>query len=115
MGATTLPISSPYLITVSPTARSLSAVFWPVGRRLFRGDAKITVVFGYHRQHVGSGRKVFDHHNADIVVTGMNQKLRDRHGHLLMSYVLYKSWRPGKRPIAGLRHKPDRRCGPGFP
>src|SRR6202012_4130398 len=35
MGATTLPMSSPYLITVSPTARSLSAILWPMGAACF--------------------------------------------------------------------------------
>jgi hypothetical protein len=31
MGATTLPMSMPYLMTVSPTAMSFSATLWPIG------------------------------------------------------------------------------------
>ncbi len=31
MGATTLPMSSPYLMTVSPMARSCRAILCPIG------------------------------------------------------------------------------------
>ena len=40
IGCTTLPMSTPYLITVSPTAMSFSAILWPSGMSWQRGRVR---------------------------------------------------------------------------
>ena len=52
IGCTTLPMSTPYLITVSPTAMSFSATLWPIGMScahssaIVRSSSRISPVSG---------------------------------------------------------------------
>src|SRR6476661_6766199 len=41
IGCTTLPMSTPYLITVSPTAMSFSATLWPIGMSCRHSSAMV--------------------------------------------------------------------------
>ena len=74
--ATMRPISSPYLMTVSPFLSAFSATLWPIGMCGFGLELERLVGLGDDAQHVGPGFQALDHDDADVVLRAVHQKVR---------------------------------------
>ncbi len=68
IGATTLPMSTPYLITVSPVGHVLERDLVADRDVLARGDAHMLVLVHDPAIELHAGFDAFDHHHGDGVV-----------------------------------------------
>jgi hypothetical protein len=88
MSAMILPMSSPYLMAVSPDLRSFSAILWPIGTSAPASELGSGIVMGDTAQHVGAGRQPFDNDHADIVGMFMDEKMGNFRHNCLLKYLV---------------------------
>ena len=79
---TILPISSPYLMTVSPAFRSFRATLCPIGMSRLGSQPEVRIVVRDDAQHFSAGFQVLHHDDTDRIVRVMDQQLGDV-GHVL--------------------------------
>ena len=88
--AVTTPMSTPYLMTVSPFFRLVSATLWPIGMSCLGVALGGGVVLGYDTEHVRAGGEIFDNNDADVVVVVCTRK-----------WGIFDTWR--HRLVEGVR------------
>ncbi len=79
IGCTTLPMSTPYLITVSPTAMSFSATLWPSGMSWTQGTVDRPVLVEDEAGQRRAGLDALDDDDRDRIVRVVQYAVNHRH------------------------------------
>ncbi len=81
-----LPMSSPYLMAVSPLLEIFQRDL--VANRHVRagGQAESGIVVGDTAQHVGAGRQPFHNHHTDVIGMFVDEKMGNFRHNCLLNY-----------------------------